>query len=309
MVSSTPRGPIIHFRVKAPKILLLCILAAVSTMLICCKALPDLDGRSVSTALAQTRRHAARAAIAPLARAHPDESGVFALAGGRDAFAARALLARAAERSIDVQYYIWRHDMSGTLLFEELHDAADRGVRVRLLLDDNNTTGLDSILSMLDAHPNIEVRLFNPFMHRTLSRAGISDRLLHASTGACTTSRSPSTTRSRSSAGATWATSTSTPARAVLFVDLDAMAIGPVVSDVSEDFDRYWASDSSYPVERILPRVDPQAIAALSSEACWSSAIPPPRAYTRSDRAFAVRAGLAGEPSAAGMGDHAHGQR
>src|SRR5437016_14441737 len=79
--------------------------------------------------------------VAPLARSHPGKSGVFALRDGRDAFAARALLADAAERTLDIQYYIWRDDMSGTLLFAALRRAADRGVRVRLLLDDNNTTG------------------------------------------------------------------------------------------------------------------------------------------------------------------------
>ncbi len=73
-------------------------------------------------------------------------------------------LAEAAERTLDIQYYIWRNDMTGTLLFEALHAAADRGVRVRLLLDDNNTSGLDRILAALDSHPNIEVRLFNPFV-------------------------------------------------------------------------------------------------------------------------------------------------
>jgi putative cardiolipin synthase len=196
-------------RVKAPKILLVCAVTAMSVLLTCCKALPDLSGRSVSKSLEDTDDTRLGRAIAPLARAHPGKSGVFALADGREAFAARTLLSRAADRSIDVQYYIWRHDMSGTLLFEELHDAADRGVRVRLLLDDNNTIGLDLILSMLDAHPNIEVRLFNPFMHRRVRALGFLTDFARA----CTTSRLPSTTRARSSAGAMWATNTSTPAR------------------------------------------------------------------------------------------------
>ena len=68
-----------------------------------------------------------------------------------------------AEKTLDVQYYIWEDDMSGRLLFSVLLSAAMRGVRVRLLLDDNNTQGLDAILRLLDAHPNFSVRLFNPF--------------------------------------------------------------------------------------------------------------------------------------------------
>jgi phosphatidylserine/phosphatidylglycerophosphate/cardiolipin synthase-like enzyme len=79
----------------------------------------------------------------------------------------RALLAGTAERTLDVQYYIWHWDMTGILLLEALHASADRGVRVRLLLDDNNISSeLDARLMALDAHPNIEVRLFNPFMIR-----------------------------------------------------------------------------------------------------------------------------------------------
>ena len=98
--------------------------------------------------------------------AHPGVSGIYTLPDARDAFAARALLAQGAERTLDVQYYIWRNDMAGTLLFEALRSAADRGVRVRLLLDDNDTSGLDTLLAALASHPNIEVRLFNPFVIR-----------------------------------------------------------------------------------------------------------------------------------------------
>ncbi len=77
-----------------------------------------------------------------------------------DAFAARYRLAEMAEHTLDVQYYIWQDDMSGRLLFSALLAAAKRGVRVRLLLDDNNTPGLDDILRLLDSHPRIEVRSF-----------------------------------------------------------------------------------------------------------------------------------------------------
>ena len=266
-------------RVKASKILLLSTMTAASALLACCKPLPDLDGRSISTSLDDTGDTRLGRAIAPLARAHPDQSGVFALADGREAFAARALLARAADRSIDAQYYIWRHDMSGTLLFEELHDAADRGVRVRLLLDDNNTTRLDLILSMLDAHSNIEVRLFNPFMHRRFRALGfLSDfaRLNRRMHNKSFTVDNQITIVGGRNVGDEYFDA----GQDFLFVDLDAMAIGPAVNDVSKDFDRYWASDSSYPVERILPRADPRAIAALSSEALLVERDPAAAAYT-----------------------------
>lgn len=96
-------------------------------------------------------------AIAPQVAAHPGTSGVYPLADGRDAFAARVLLTRFADRTLDVQYYIWDNDKTGTLLLNALHVAAERGVRVRLLLDDNNTTGLDEMLAAFDTHPNVEV--------------------------------------------------------------------------------------------------------------------------------------------------------
>ncbi|HAP78404.1 MAG TPA: hypothetical protein DCR14_20265 [Acidimicrobiaceae bacterium] len=94
-----------------------------------CGSLPSLADRSPSTALADTHDTRLGRAIAPRAAAHPGKSGVYPLLDSRNAFAARVLLARAAERSLDVQYYIWRPDLSGTLLFEALHEAAERGVR------------------------------------------------------------------------------------------------------------------------------------------------------------------------------------
>src|SRR6266478_8706933 len=131
-----------------------------------CSTLPSLENRTTSTAFFDTGDTSLGRAISPMVDAHPGVSGVYPLPDARDAFAARALLAQSAERTLDAQYYVWRNDMSGTLLFEALRAAADRGVHVRLLLDDNNTSGLDALLAALDAHPNIEVRLFNPFVIR-----------------------------------------------------------------------------------------------------------------------------------------------
>ena len=105
-------------------------------------------------------------AIAPQVAAHPGTSGLYLLPDGRDAFAARMLLTRFADRTLDVQYYIWDNDRTGTLMLNALRAAADRGVRVRLLLDDNNTTGLDEILAAFDTHRNVDVRLFNPLRIR-----------------------------------------------------------------------------------------------------------------------------------------------
>ncbi|MFD1380027.1 phospholipase D-like domain-containing protein [Fodinicurvata halophila] len=100
--------------------------------------------------------------IAPRVEDHPDQSGLMLMPGNLQAFAARAHAAKSAGRSLDMQYYYWRDDLTGGLLAREIVEAADRGVRVRLLIDDINTSGNHQNYLALDSHPNIEVRLFNP---------------------------------------------------------------------------------------------------------------------------------------------------
>ncbi|MCF6188832.1 MAG: hypothetical protein L3J49_15310, partial [Desulfobulbaceae bacterium] len=99
---------------------------------------------------------------------HSDVSGFLLLDNGLDAFVARAALAGLAGRSIDVQYYLFHDDLVGGLLAYKLLEAADRGVRVRLLLDDMGLEGRDGAIATLDSHPNIEIRIFNPFTRGSL---------------------------------------------------------------------------------------------------------------------------------------------
>ena len=220
-----------------------------------CTALPPPGARTATLALADTGATRLGQAIAPLAAAHPGLSGVLALADGRDAFAARVLFARGAERSLDVQYYIWHDDLTGVLLFDELRSAAARGVRVRLLLDDNNTAGLDPLLAALDADPNIEVRLFNPFRSRAWRSLGYLfdfSRLNRRMHNKSFTADNQVTIVGGRNVGDEYFGA----AGEVLFVDLDALAVGPVVADTSRDFDRYWNSAAAYPVADL---VDPAA--------------------------------------------------
>ena len=109
--------------------------------------------------------------VTPLRNAHPGEGGFYLLIDGVDAFAARLLMAERAERSIDAQYYLITNDPIGYAFIGSLLEAADRGVRVRLLLDDIQTKGYDAGMAALDSHPNFEVRIFNPFASRG-ARAG-----------------------------------------------------------------------------------------------------------------------------------------
>ena len=217
-------------------------------------------------------------ACLPLVQAHPGCSGIVALPEGRDAFAARALLADAAEHTLDVRYYIWRNDMSGILLFAALRRAAERGVRVRLLLDDNNTSGLDAVLATLDAHPNIEVRLFNPFKARRWRLLGyLTDfkRLNRRMHNKSFTADDQATIIGGRNIGDEYFDAGQAPR----FEDLDVLAVGPVVDDVSRDFERYWASASAIPVARVLPRATAASLVAVAADAARVEHAPAAAAY------------------------------
>jgi putative cardiolipin synthase len=150
----------------------LLLLLATAMLLVGCVSLPSRPPESASTP-PNTETTLLGRALTPLAAQHPGLSGVYPLPQGMDAFAARMALARAAERTLDVQYYIWHGDDSGKLLANELLKAADRGAHVRLLIDDIGSNPSDVKLLGLDSHTNIEVRLFNPVANRTLRRLGI----------------------------------------------------------------------------------------------------------------------------------------
>jgi putative cardiolipin synthase len=243
-----------------------------------CASLPSLAGRTPSTALTDTGATRLGQAIAPLVAGHGADSGIYPLVEGRDAFAARVLLADAAERSLDVQYYIWRNDITGTLLLQSLRAAADRGVRVRLLLDDNNTTGLDPTLALLDAHRNIEVRLFNPFVLRGPRMLGyLTDfaRLNRRMHNKSFTADGQATIVGGRNVGDEYFGA----AGEVLFTDLDVLAIGPVVGAVSNDFDRYWNSASSYPLATLVAPATPASAAALREQAERIENAPAAQAY------------------------------
>lgn len=255
-----------------------------------CTPLPSLEGRSSSTALPDAEANATRLgeAIAPSVGAHPGKSGIYSLPDALDAFAVRSLLAGAAQRTLDVQCYIWRWDMTGILLLEALHAAADRGVRVRVLLDDNNTSSdLDTALASLDAHPNIEVRLFNPFMIRRFRAIGyITDfsRLNRRMHNKSFTADNQATIIGGRNVGDEYFGAT----EGVLFADLDVMAVGTVVKEVSNDFDRYWDSESSYPIDRVLPPADPDSIRELVLTASMVERDPAAVAYMNAIRSSAV---------------------
>ncbi len=245
-------------------------------------ALPPLDGRPQSHALPHSEAIETRLGLAFQAgvRANPGESGILTLADPLDAFAARTRLADAAEKTLDIQSYIWQYDITGRLMLWSIYKAADRGVRVRLLMDDHGIPGLDEPLAALDQHPNIHIRLFNPFVVRTPKWLGyITDfsrinRRMHNKS--FTADNQATIVGGRNIADEYFGANPQ-----ALFADLDVLAVGPVVQDVSRDFDRYWASASSYPAEDILPASSEAELASVLDTLAATEHVPAARRYLR----------------------------
>ena len=187
--------------------------------------------------------------VALLADGRPEEqSGFSLLSDGVDSLAMRLLLAQRAERSIDLQYYVMHIDVTGSALLRNLLAAADRGVRVRLILDDFYADGYDAGLAGLNAHPNIEVRIFNPFyrgfagrLRSTTTDFGRVNRRMH--------NKSFIVDNQVAVIGGRNIGDEYFDARKdEKFTDLDALAIGPVVNDLSRMFDTYWNHETALPV-------------------------------------------------------------
>ncbi len=180
----------------------------------------------------------------------PEHSGVLLLQHGLDAFVGRALLASLAERSIDVQYYMFHQDTVGQLLIDQLIKAADRGVRVRMLIDDMYGSDADDIWTALDAHPKIEVRLFNPFVRdasknlQWITRFKDVNYRMHSKS--FTVDNQATIVGGRNIGDEYFDADPN-----LAFADLDLLAVGPVVPEVSEAFDQYWNSDWAYPASTL----------------------------------------------------------
>lgn len=249
--------------------------------------LPQLEPRTVSEHVTDTGDTPLGRSSARLSRGHGKFSGIHQLNSGRDAFAARILLARAAARSLDIQYYIWHADRTGGLLLDAVREAADRGVRVRMLLDDNGTAGMDDVLSALDRHSNVEVRLFNPFVLRRPRMLGyLADfpRLNRRMHNKSFTADNQATIVGGRNIGDEYFGARNEG----LFLDLDVLAVGPIVEDVSRDFDRYWASASAYPAVRILPAASPDEMNRLSRPSALAERDPATLAYVEAVRSLPI---------------------
>lgn len=212
-----------------------------------CASLPTGYTSAPSYTITDTQDTQLARKVASAVARHPGKSGFYPLSSGMDAFVARVALMASAERSLDIQYYIWHPDTTGRLLIDQLLLAADRGVRIRLLLDDLDTEGKDRGLSMLDYHPNIEIRLYNPFAHRGSRAVGFTTDLARVNRrmhNKSLTADNQATIVGGRNIGNEYFGATSHAE----FSDLDVLAMGPVVKDVSTMFDLYWNSSSVIPL-------------------------------------------------------------
>ena len=235
-----------------------------------CQSLPDLNAREPSIYIPTARAPALERALSlpendggtlpppDAASPRPAEpvflSDAYIIDRPDDAFAARAQLIDHAAVSIDAQYYIWHNDTSGRLLLHKLWQAAERGVRVRLLLDDNNTRGMDGILSALNAHPNVQIRLFNPFLHRRWRALGyLADfpRVNRRMHNKSLTADNRASIIGGRNIGDEYLHTAHTE---TTFADMDVLVSGSIATRISQEFDRYWQSHSAYPLESIVRR-------------------------------------------------------
>jgi len=252
-----------------------------------CSPLQNKADRQPSTALPPAHDTPSARYVQSEVQTHSSESGFRLLANSTNALMSRIALADHAAHSIDLQYFIFQNDATGRLVAQRLLAAADRGVRVRMLLDDFNLEGEYDLLDALDAHSNIEVRVFNPFRAgakllpakvvqlvlewRRLNRRMHNKSFIVDNTVAIVGGRN---------IGDAYFDAADTNN----FRDLDVVAIGPVVPEASHSFDAYWNSDAAVPISAFGKKRDPQRDLSREREALAHEA----RAFAESDYAQAA---------------------
>ena len=236
-----------------------CLALVLACLLSACAGLPAVPATPYVPAIAASPATELGRLAAPFTAAPDSLSGTRVLAQGAFALDTRLELIRRAQSSLDLQYYLLGNDKTGKLILRELRDAARRGVRVRLLLDDFYTTRLDPLLLGLASWPNVEIRLFNPFVagrdhsatrwmgfaadfrrlnHRMHNKLFVADGAFAIAGG-----RNLADEYFLRSEGAN-------------FIDLDMLLAGPVVTELQTIFDNYWNSEVAWPLHAIVPAVE-----------------------------------------------------
>jgi len=247
-IRDSSAGRLTVFRLL-PAVLLAALLAACATLP------PGSDfPKTASSALDQPEATRFGRQFAAAARERGGRSGFRMLAVGVDGFLTRVQMVNAAERTVDIQYFIFRADETGKLVTEAVLRAADRGVRVRVLVDDGETIAGDEQLVALDAHDQIEVRIFNPFAYRghvmlfralefTLSNARLDYRMHNK---LMVVDNAIALIGGRNIGDAYFQIDPETQ-----FADDDIFAGGPIVKELSATFDEFWNSAMGIPVRAL----------------------------------------------------------
>ncbi|MDO9285966.1 MAG: phospholipase D family protein [Aquabacterium sp.] len=244
--------------------------------------------RPDSQALDQPLQTALGRAFADQLAATPGQSGFRLLSTGQDAFVARAALADAAQQSLDLQYHSVARDATATMLLYRALQAAQRGVRVRLLIDDLDASGRDPDFAAMATHPNVQVRVFNPFSRRFTS--GLARVIDYLGDGARLNRRMHNKLWIADNAaaligGRNLGNAYFSADGQANFADLDVLAAGPVVQEASRSFDAFWNSEWAVPIEAFTgPARNARPLEQLMAELDASA-----RAFHDSEYAQALR--------------------
>jgi phosphatidylserine/phosphatidylglycerophosphate/cardiolipin synthase-like enzyme len=270
-----------------PASVLRCLVIALACLVSACAGLPPRTIAPYSPAISPSPTTELGRLTATFYEKRDGISGARVMPQGAIALDARLTLMRRAQTSLDLQYYLLGNDKTGKLILRELRDAARRGVRVRLLLDDFYTTRLDPLLLGLASESNVEIRLFNPFVTgrdhsatRWVSFAADFSRLNHrmhnklfVADGAIAIvgGRNLADEYFLRSAGAN-------------FIDLDMLAAGPVVTELETIFDNYWNSEVVFPLNDIVASsATAETLRGSFEELTSRSEAPPPEPPPEAD--------------------------
>ena len=244
------------------RFLLLLLCAAVITG---CATVSFNEPKSYSEAITETADTHLGKGVSEWVEVHGGLSGFYPLTQGMDALGVRLRLAEVAEKSIDLQYFLMKDDTAGAVMMNALLKAADRGVRVRFLLDDIFTTARDRGLLLLNQHPNIEVRLFNPVSRRGFSTLNFvgdfrqANRRMHNKS--FTVDNQMSVVGGRNIADEYFQLKTGS-----VFVDFDVLAMGPIAAEISESFDNYWNHSRAVPMDQIATNKEDEELEVVRAE-------------------------------------------
>jgi len=229
------------------KVLKVLPLATLVLIVSACAQLPKDYEAEHTTAFTDTTVTALGLRSISARQANPDQIRVIPLLDGVDAFYARTVMTKLAERSLDIQYFLWHKDVTGQVLLKFVLDAADRGVRVRMLLDDLDNQALDAELYALDTHANISIRLFNPFATRGFKYVDFftdTARLNRRMHNKSFTADNQYTVVGGRNVGDEYFDALADNN----FYDLDLLVTGPLVQEVSNQFDIYWNHEIAVPI-------------------------------------------------------------